>query len=483
MAQTHGWRQWSITAAAVPPWSSIRRSGGGGGNGTLLLGTAAAATVAGVVTAAVVARHTLLPSEEPALSDTTTALQLVQQKRYKKPLRPFREAAAARCSSVYNLSISQFQRSTQQPTLCEKRADLPVASPSQPNSISPEISWTWRERLLSLVGMRLSAPPLPRRLCHRDAVWTLTNQQQQQRARDELEARQILDRIIALTNSGRATTAEQTTTHHAELSRLQVQWLETVYGPGVTLADRQAFLERYGCTAWTDEILDVLLVEYGHLPSGATASPNKSRMTGDAGGQYHRGFVEIGAGNGQWARVLTDRHRALTPNQQPPATHKHFELVLAYDNYSRIPLDHGRYNARSPVARAHFYDRVRPVLDNDAMTAVLQQWATRGRILLLVYPPPESDMALTALQAYDRVGHTTTKTTTTTNDASGNVGMLVYVGEQRGGANASEAFFDYLEDPVNNWILHRVMNVVSFGSKGYEKLYIFQKGNTMPDSS
>jgi hypothetical protein len=157
-------------------------------------------------------------------------------------------------------------------------------------------------------------------------------------------------------------------------------------------------------------------------------------------------------------------------------------LVLAYDNYSRIPLDHDRYqHARSPVARAHFYDRVQPILNKDAMVAVLQQWASRGRILLLVYPPPESDMALTALEAYDRVIHTTT--TTIPNDANGNVGMLVYVGEGPGGANANEAFFDYLEDPANNWKLHRVMNVVSFGTKGYEKLYIFQKGNMIPVSS
>jgi hypothetical protein len=479
-AMAYRWRHWSTTAVA--PWSSSS-----GGNRT-----AAAAAAAGVVAAVAFVAISTRISLRPTIADeegTSADTALLQQRcavdrRKRPPLRPFQEEAAAERWSVprvYNRSIPQFQRTPTTTALCEKRADL--ASPSnQPNAstTAPDIvSWTWRERLLSLVsGMRSNATLLPRRLCPRDPIWTLTHRQLQQRARDEQAARQILDRIVALTSaSGRATTNQTSTTTTLattrpaqELSTLQAQWLETVYGPGVTLADRQAFLERYGCTGWTDEILDALLVvECGHGTSATNDSQHQSTTV------HHRGFVEIGAGNGQWARALTDRHRALVPQPQMPP-HKHFELVLAYDNYSRLPLNHDRY-ARSSVARAHFYDRVQPIVDHSAMAAVLQQWASRGRILLLVYPPPESDMAVAALQAYDRViGHTKM-------DANGNVGMLVYVGEGRGGANANDAFFDYLEDPANNWILHRVMNVVSFGSKGYEKLYIFQKGNLFPASS
>ena len=43
----------------------------------------------------------------------------------------------------------------------------------------------------------------------------------------------------------------------------------------------------------------------------------------------------------------------------------------------------------------------------------------------------------------------------------------------KGGANANHAFFDYLEK--NDWILDSVMPVKSFGSKGYEKMYVLRK--------
>ena len=62
---------------------------------------------------------------------------------------------------------------------------------------------------------------------------------------------------------------------------------------------------------------------------------------------------------------------------------------------------------------------------------------------------------------------------------------VVYVGEGRGGANANDAFFDYLlgcnnEEDGNKegsgWILEKVMNVQkSPGGKGYEKMFIFKR--------
>lgn len=225
----------------------------------------------------------------------------------------------------------------------------------------------------------------------------------------------------------------------------QREWLETVYGPGVTLPDRQAFLERYGCTGWTNEVLEALMEigGGGGFTSGGSGS----------------GYVEIGAGNGQWARVLTDRYKQQQRLQQQHEfkTTKHYDFVLAYDNGSSLPLRRALYH-RSRPEREHFYPHVWPLVAG-TVAATVRQWPCRGRVLLLVYPPTQSDLALSAVQAYDAVaGHT-----------------IVYVGEGRGGANADAAFFDYLEDPARAWYLDRVMDVASFGSKGHEKMFVLRK--------
>eukprot|EP00540_Astrosyne_radiata_P006207 CAMPEP_0116857480 /NCGR_PEP_ID=MMETSP0418-20121206/20572_1 /TAXON_ID=1158023 /ORGANISM="Astrosyne radiata, Strain 13vi08-1A" /LENGTH=78 /DNA_ID=CAMNT_0004491159 /DNA_START=114 /DNA_END=350 /DNA_ORIENTATION=+ len=49
---------------------------------------------------------------------------------------------------------------------------------------------------------------------------------------------------------------------------------------------------------------------------------------------------------------------------------------------------------------------------------------------------------------------------------------IVYVGEGRGGANANDAFFDYLEQ--EGWILMKILNVKA-PPKGYEQLYLLKK--------
>jgi hypothetical protein len=275
-------------------------------------------------------------------------------------------------------------------------------------------------------------PHPPRRLGSQDPVWTLTAQQTRQRARDERKAQKILEKISnncinqQKQNPANGITPEQWERRRSQVSAWQKEWLDTVYGPEVTLRDRQHFLEEYGCTGWTDEVLDML------MEIGASS-----------------GFVEIGAGNGQRARVLTDRYQQ---QQDSRDKLKYFDFVMAYDNGSHLPLSPEIYHSKTLPAYDHFYDKVLP-LHADSVEATVKQWQCRGRVLLLVYPPPLSDLALVALRAYDQVHGQT----------------VVYVGEGRNGATANNAFFDYSENSENLWFLDKIMDVKSFGSKGYER--------------
>jgi hypothetical protein len=183
----------------------------------------------------------------------------------------------------------------------------------------------------------------------------------------------------------------------------------------------------------------------------------------------------MGAGNGQWARAITERwyHRNNNNNARQQPSHNSYHVVLAYDDMSQLPLDPKVYHARTKAARDYF-GTVRPLLlgsgggggasaedgDDDALRCTLQQWQCRGRALLLVYPPPASDMAVQCARAYGQLvqaDHT-----------------ILYVGEGRGGATANDAFFDYLELSGDWWIC-QVLDVHPFGTKGHEKLYVLKK--------
>jgi hypothetical protein len=173
-----------------------------------------------------------------------------------------------------------------------------------------------------------------------------------------------------------------------------------------------------------------------------------------------RGIVEIGAGHGQWSRVLTDRYKqqqkASSTSPNTPTSSKHFDFVLAYDDMSELPLDARIYNDRTQPYHDFFYSQVRK---SHSVESVLQQWQCRSRVLLLVFPPP-GDMAFHAASTYVDVSPVFNDT-------------IVYVGEGRGGANADDAFFDLVES--GDWVLVKVMPVQSFGDKGFEKLYVLKR--------
>jgi len=222
-----------------------------------------------------------------------------------------------------------------------------------------------------------------------------------------------------------------------------------VYGDGITPQIREDFLAKYGCTGFTDDILQHLVNEFGQ-----------------------RGIVEVGAGNGQWARALSDHYRALNNSDGPS---KSWNFILAYDNMKQLPLSPKVYHKNTLPANKYFFDVKRSASHIDAVQS------SRGRALLLVYPPPRT-MAIETMQAY-------VDASPGYHNASHTNDTIVYVGEGRGGANANDAFFDYFlgcNDSNNEdtekiqWVLEKVMNVqFSPGGKGYEKMFVFRRKSTL----
>jgi hypothetical protein len=276
------------------------------------------------------------------------------------------------------------------------------------------------------------------------SFWHLDPAVVRQRRRDEAQAQALLMSIqqhIAAQprRSGNAASSATNASPPVienditELQKLQQEWLQVVFGAGITsIAQRQIFVEEYGCTGWTDEVVSLLL-----------------DVAGD------RGIVELGAGNGQWARRLTEAYQERKQNRGGSSRRDDkFDFVLAYDDRSALPM---------PAQKTQRNDMVRPLLGN-SVAATIRQWQCRHRVLLLVFPPPDSDMAYEAVQAYDEVHSQSTNTNTVSAPA------IVYVGEGKGGVNANAAFFDYLRD--HGWYVHTVLPVHSFGTKGKEQLYL-----------
>ena len=289
-------------------------------------------------------------------------------------------------------------------------------SKSSSNNLAPYPSWIRR----TLAYLRLASLPLPRVILKHDPDLMLPQRRIRERQWADEELRNVQLQIRTALEQG----------DQKRVGTLLKRSYELLYGPGVLPQDRQSFLERYGCTGWTEDILVNL------LELDAT-----------------RGFVEIGAGNGQWARVLNDRFRETEYAAQQKK--RNFEFCLAYDNMSQLPLNPDIYHKHTQPYHDYFYSNVQPC---ESISNTLMHWRCRGRILLLVYPSPD-DMAVTAIQEYAQIS--------TLNDT------VVYVGEGRGGANANGTFFDYLEN--GEWILWQILPVKSFGTKGFEKLYIFKR--------
>ena len=290
---------------------------------------------------------------------------------------------------------------------------------------------------------RYSHLPVPRLITPRDPLFSYPELKRglNRRRKDEEKVKRILsspELIEARKNQDQA-----------QMQNILRQMNLVVYGEGITPQIREDFLMQYGCTGFTDEILQYLVQRYGS-----------------------RGIIEVGAGNGQWARALSDRYHELKQQHQiknNSKSSKSWEFILAFDNMEQLPLSPKVYHENTLPANKYFFDKVQQSSHIDAV----QQ--SRGRVLLLVYPPP-GPMALETVQAY--------LNTSLGYGGSFKNDTIVYVGEGRGGANADEAFFDYFlgsnrtkEDTgESQWVLEKVMDVHQCpGGKGYEKMFEFRR--------
>ena len=265
------------------------------------------------------------------------------------------------------------------------------------------------------------------------------------------------------------------------------------HGKDVTAEVREAFLKCYGCAAWTDDVLTYLVDTLcqnvvGNVGVGGVGGFDRSEISN------YRGFIEIGAGNGQWARALTDLYKlrlhnsrdGMSPTPPPPlssSSPSKFEFVKAYDSMKELPLNPTVYHPQTAPSSKHFYQNVR---ECSSHIDIVRRIENRGRILLLVYPPPGS-MAVETVKAYVDSSSSSSSSSSSilssqyTRELPSSLrnDTVVYVGEGRGGANADDTFFDYLE--AGGWILNQTMEVgTAPGGKGCEKLFVFKWiGNTV----
>lgn len=293
--------------------------------------------------------------------------------------------------------------------------------------------------------------PTPRILTPTDPLFSYPELKRgiKQRRADEAKIRALQPQAIQARNSG----------DQEEIKRIFGLLSVIAYGGGNTPQMRADFLAKYGCTGYTPEILKYI-----------------TELC------IQRGIVEIGAGNGQWARAIRDYHQSFIKEQQEEIqqrqqstdpsvlqnkqleqfyTYKRLkDFILPYDDMSELPLSPTVYHSLTQPAHDYFHPNVEASSHIDAV----RKMTSRGRVLLLVYPPP-GPMALEAVKNYVDIY------------PQGN-DTLIYVGEGVGGANANPEFFQYLlnnDDGEYEWCVMKVMDVLSSGGKGYEKMFVLQR--------
>lgn len=215
---------------------------------------------------------------------------------------------------------------------------------------------------------------------------------------------------------------------------------EIVYGQGESAETRQRYVEKYGCAAYTEEAFRLIV---------ASISTGSSTITA---GIPKRGLVEIGAGNGQWAKQLSERFKV---------------DIMAFDNMTSVPLQRQAQQAQQRLGsdKSWFFTPI-----HEGSETVLNNWQRvtqfdlQNRVLMIIFPDP-GDMAIKTLRNYAKLV-----------DQKGDFdAVFIYVGEGRGGANADAAFFDELECARSGWTLESTCELAPFGNKGFERLFIFRR--------
>jgi len=123
-----------------------------------------------------------------------------------------------------------------------------------------------------------------------------------------------------------------------------------------------------------------------------------------------------------------------------------------------VPLSLNLYHVNTQTNKDYFSPNVflsTPTL----FTAKKTSQKLRGRVLLLVFPPP-GRMGIDVLSSYVEGGKNENDT-------------IIYVGEGRGGVNCNDAFFDELES--GRWVVERRVEVEPFGDFGFEKMWVFRR--------
>lgn len=329
---------------------------------------------------------------------------------------------------------------------CEKhhtntqRSDTPPATtlvkPSELQPLSRLTLWLYASKLYPHSHL-----PTPRLLSPRDPVFSYPELKRglRQRRNDEDKVKEML--------SSQQVIEARKSQDPAKMQQILQEMNSVVYGKGITPQLRENWLMEYGCTGYTDEVLQYLVDSF-----------------------QRRGIIEVGSGNGQWARSLSDYYHKLMQTKRPElSANSSWDFILASDNMEQLPLSPKVYHNNTLPATKYFYNKVRRASHIDAVKEA------RGRALLLVYPPPGS-MALETVHAYinSSLGYS----------GSNKNDTVVYVGEGRGGANADDAFFDYFlgsdgadgHTSEHYWVLEKVMDVLPCpGGKGYEKLFVFRR--------
>ena len=220
----------------------------------------------------------------------------------------------------------------------------------------------------------------------------------EQRRRAEVALRAYSEEVKVMFHRVRIsckTTAEYQLEMERLKRRVMARHTEITFGPGVSPDARERYLKEYGCSRWTQSVLDHVRDTVG------------------------RPVVEIGAGAGQWQRVLA----------------AHGVDIVAYDNVpshlSSLPGHSGKV----------LLGGIEKIADHP------------DRVLFLCYPDP-SDMAKHSLDAY-----------------GGDI--LLYVGEGRGGVNGNKAFFDTLEE---EWEVQLCEEMDPF-PQCFERFYILKRRN------
>eukprot|EP00549_Striatella_unipunctata_P015320 CAMPEP_0118683896 /NCGR_PEP_ID=MMETSP0800-20121206/6318_1 /TAXON_ID=210618 ORGANISM="Striatella unipunctata, Strain CCMP2910" /NCGR_SAMPLE_ID=MMETSP0800 /ASSEMBLY_ACC=CAM_ASM_000638 /LENGTH=391 /DNA_ID=CAMNT_0006580493 /DNA_START=140 /DNA_END=1317 /DNA_ORIENTATION=+ len=282
-----------------------------------------------------------------------------------------------------------------------------------------------------LYSLRVKPLPTPRLITSKDPIFEYPSLTRglKRRAKDETNLRQLSEQAVQARQSQ----------NRERINHVYNKMCEIAYGKGVTPQERE-------------DALVNMVVQDGH----------KKFFQG-------RGYVEIGAGHGQWARALAEEHgqryNASSSSSLDNNNNNAEEFVLAFDNQSALPLNTGVYHAYTKPAHSYFYPNVRQnTTTNDALVQ------GTGRILLMVYPGP-GNMAHEALVSYTALNQ----------DLQDDV-IVVYVGEGRSGANANDAFFDLLQS--GDWILVKELEVLPpLGGKGYEKMFVFKLSRTTETDS